>query len=133
VRVLATARRFLPALVMMVLIYLASDIPGGGLPQFGALDFDAKKGGHVVGYALLGLAYLYALVPRGLASAQAARVAVLLAILYAVSDEVHQVFVPGRGAGVRDVVIDAVGASLGVGLRLRRQGRRAAAETPPVA
>ena len=120
---------------MMLLIYLASDTPGRELPSFGVVDLLAKKGGHVVGYALLGLSYLHALVPRGALSPQTARIAVVLAVLYAMSDEIHQVFVPGRGAGARDVLIDAVGASLGVslGLRLRRQGRPAGPESTPLA
>jgi VanZ family protein len=120
---------------MMLLIYLASDTPGRELPSFGVGDLLAKKGGHVVGYALLALSYLHALAPRGALSPQTARIAVLLAVLYAMSDEIHQVFVPGRGAGARDVLIDAVGASLGVslGLRLRRQGRPAGAESTPLA
>ena len=41
-----------------------------------------------------------------------------LAVLYAVSDEVHHGFVPGRNAAVADVLIDSVGA--GVGLFLYR-------------
>ena len=120
---------------MMAVIYLASDTPGRELPNFGLLDLLAKKGGHVVGYALLGLSYLNALAPRGVIPPQTARIAVLLAVLYAVSDEVHQVFVAGRGAGARDVLIDTAGATLGVGvgLRLRRPGRRAGAESTPLA
>ena len=34
--------------------------------------------------------------------------------LYAISDEVHQYFVPGRSMEVRDVLIDSSGALLGV-------------------
>ncbi len=37
-------------------------------------------------------------------------------ILYAISDEVHQLFVPGRGAQVSDVLIDSLGAFLGIGM-----------------
>ena len=40
--------------------------------------------------------------------------ALLICVLYAVSDEVHQIFVPGRGAEVKDVLIDSAGASVGV-------------------
>jgi VanZ like protein/glutaredoxin-like protein DUF836 len=38
----------------------------------------------------------------------------ILSVLYAVSDEVHQYFVPGRSADYRDVLSDAVGAALGL-------------------
>jgi len=39
-----------------------------------------------------------------------------ICVLYAVSDEVHQLFVPGRGRQVRDVLIDSAGAIVGIGL-----------------
>ncbi|MCC7032400.1 MAG: VanZ family protein [Acidobacteria bacterium] len=37
-----------------------------------------------------------------------------IAVLYGVSDEWHQSFVPGRMADVRDVIADALGAALGL-------------------
>jgi VanZ family protein len=132
VRPLGLLLRFGPALAMMGLIFLASDTPGPDLPHFGALDFAMKKGGHVVGYALLGLAYLHALAPQGAARPRMAALAVLLAALYAASDEVHQRLTPDRGPSGRDVLIDTGGASLGVGLRLLRQAvRRASADAAP--
>ena len=103
---------------MMGLIFLASSTPGHDLPNFGVLDLVAKKGGHFVGYALLGLAYLHALAPGGVARPRAAVVAVLLAAAYGATDEFHQAFTPGRGPSITDVVIDTIGAGVGVGLRL---------------
>lgn len=43
-------------------------------------------------------------------------------ILYAISDEVHQVFVPGRGAQVTDVLIDSFGAFIGIGMYVVTKG-----------
>ncbi len=82
-----------------------------------------RKAAHLCEYALLaGLIWLlmraYGRERRWLA--------VLLAVLYAVTDEVHQAFVPGRTGLARDVLIDAVGAALGVwaaGWIVRRIGR----------
>ena len=37
-------------------------------------------------------------------------------VLYAVSDEIHQIFVPGRGPRVTDVLIDSFGAFLALSL-----------------
>ena len=37
-------------------------------------------------------------------------------LIYAISDEVHQIFVPGRGPGVKDVLIDFCGALTGMGI-----------------
>lgn len=42
----------------------------------------------------------------------------LLLFVYALATEVLQIFVPGRGASVGDIVADAVGAAIGVGLGL---------------
>lgn len=39
-----------------------------------------------------------------------------ICFLYAVSDEVHQLFVPGRDSDIKDVMVDTVGAVLGIGL-----------------
>ena len=36
-----------------------------------------------------------------------------IAVGYAALDELHQMFVPGRGPAIRDVLIDATGAALG--------------------
>jgi VanZ family protein len=51
--------------------------------------------------------------------------AVLLASLYGVSDEVHQAFVPGRSADASDWLADTVGALAAVTLLQLRQRRRA--------
>lgn len=37
-----------------------------------------------------------------------------IAVLYAISDECHQLFVPGRSGEVRDVLIDSAGIAVGV-------------------
>lgn len=39
---------------------------------------------------------------------------VLLVAIYASSDEIHQIFVPGREAAVHDVVIDTMGGTVGL-------------------
>ena len=38
---------------------------------------------------------------------------ILIAVLYAISDEIHQFFVPGRACRFYDVLIDTLGALLG--------------------
>jgi len=38
----------------------------------------------------------------------------LVTVLYATTDEIHQTFVPGRSGELRDVLIDSVGALVGV-------------------
>ena len=38
----------------------------------------------------------------------------IFCILYAMSDEFHQLFVPGRSGEIRDICIDSLGALLGI-------------------
>ena len=55
--------RWLPAVLVMAVIFVFSSIPSDELPNFGLWDLLVKKGGHVLGYGLLALAYLFALLP----------------------------------------------------------------------
>ena len=103
--------RWVPAVAMMGIIFLASSTPASHLPYFGAIDLLVKKGGHAIGYALLGLSYFYAL-PSRLSIPYRAVMALLMALLFSLSDEFHQSFVEGRTSSLRDVLIDAGGASL---------------------
>lgn len=115
---MARLKRWGPALVMMLLIFLASSIPSQELPDFEVWDTLVKKGGHMLGYALLAAAYLRGLAPAGGRPARREILtAVLLASLYAVSDEFHQSFVPGRESTPADVGIDVLGAMTGVWVR----------------
>ena len=50
------------------------------------------------------------------------RAALAAGVAYAVTDEVHQHFVPGRVGSPLDVAIDSVGVAIGV-LLWRRYGR----------
>ena len=99
--------KWIPALVVMGCIFWFSSQPSANLPNFDWADRIVKKGGHMLGYGLLALSYLYALGmnPKKHVSAWA------LTILYAVTDEFHQSFVAGRHPSVWDILIfDSLGA-----------------------
>ena len=109
--------RWLPALIMMGLIFMFSSMPSGRLPSFGEWDLLIKKGGHAFGFGMLGLAYAYALPPR-LSRGQRWLISLLMVILFALSDEFHQSFVEGRNSSLVDVVIDTSGAIITLTLGL---------------
>lgn len=101
-----------PVILQMGVIFTASSVPDlrglpGGMPDWL---------GHGVGYALLGALALRAFAGGRWAgvTARAALAAALLAAGYGITDELHQLRVPGRTADVRDVAADAAGASLAV-------------------
>lgn len=70
-----------------------------------------RKLAHVCEYALLGALLWLLLDSYG---RQGRLTPLLIAVLYAVCDEVHQAFVPGRLGTPWDVLVDALGAITGV-------------------
>lgn len=75
-----------------------------------------RKSAHIFSYALLGvLTYLACGVLVWLPGriVKPAFISVPFCILYGISDEIHQVYVPGRHGSVVDVVIDTAGILLG--------------------
>jgi VanZ family protein len=103
--------RWLPAFLLMGLIFFFSSLPASRIPYYGPLDTLVKKGGHAFGYALLALSYYYAL-PQRLSKIYRMITAFLMAVLFALSDEYHQSFVEGRTSSLRDVAIDGFGAAI---------------------
>lgn len=100
--------RWLPLLAWMGLIFFLSAQPDLPNPETGFLGELLSSGAHVFVFGVL--AVLWARVlgarPRGWLLAFA------LTIVYALSDEFHQAFVPGRHSDGWDLLCDALGAGL---------------------
>jgi len=93
----------------MALIFWSSAQSGGGsIPEWGHVL------AHFLEYALLAALWLWALRP-GMGRGSYA-VAALITVAYAISDEFHQSFVPGRFSDPFDVFVDALGAATALGL-----------------
>jgi len=80
------------------------------------LEPSIRKLGHFSEYFVLGLLVTNALRVSGVFGIKAFIYSLLFCILYAVSDEFHQYFVPGRSTEFGDVVIDTIGSFIGVSL-----------------
>jgi VanZ family protein len=122
----AGAIRFVPVTVVMGTIFFLSHQPGTDfqLPPVPGLD----KLGHGILYALLAAAALFA-VPgetRRTKPGRSAMLIVLFSLLYGLTDEYHQSFIPGRMASPADVLADGAGAAALVFLWLRYHRRRSA-------
>ena len=106
--------RWAPVVLQMAIIFVASSIQNLGELPGGVSD----KSGHFIGYALLAVLLLRAFARGRLREATWPRVAVAIGVatLYGVSDEFHQLFVPGRSADRYDVLADCAGATLGAAL-----------------
>lgn len=72
-----------------------------------SVEFPIRKMAHATEYTLLGFLLMGALNYRK-------KWAAVIGILYAASDEFHQLFVPGRSGQITDVLIDSVGVILGI-------------------
>ena len=118
--------RWIPALIMMGVIFWFSSQPGPELPNFDWADRLVKKSGHILGYAILAASYW-----SGFGFGRdTIRRAWLLALVYAFTDEIHQSFVPGRHPSPWDVLVfDNMGAILGLWLTdTRMKNRRSDSE-----
>lgn len=103
-------RLWAPVVVYMVAIFIGSSIsepppiPGGtDKPLHSSVYF---------GLAVVVVRAVAGGLPRRI-RAGAAAMAILITVGYGVTDEFHQLFVPGRSADVYDVLADAIGALAG--------------------
>jgi VanZ family protein len=131
------AWRALPAVLWAAVIYSFSAQPDLPRVPVSLLDLLVKKGAHLTEYAILAILIYRALAP-GVTTLRAGAFAGAwaLTVLYAVTDEWHQSFVPGRTAAALDVVIDGSGALLGLAAllasrRLRGTNERRTAGSLP--
>lgn len=70
--------------------------------------------GHLVNFAVLAFLLARALIWKAPLKHELLFLAFILAWLYGLSDEIHQIFVPARTFQVLDLFVDGVGAALGV-------------------
>lgn len=113
--------RWLPPLAWMGLIFYLSAQPDLPRVPEPLLDLILKKAAHAFVYAVLAALWQRALNRR----VGGAPLPWLIAVLYAITDEIHQTFVPGRHGRATDVLIDGMGAAAGLLFmaRLRRRAR----------
>ena len=107
-----------PLFLYSGIIFLLSAVPNLQALPTGGFD----KICHAIEYALLGYLWGRALTHASPCKGQAVIFwgAVLLSFLYAISDEFHQSFTPGREPRIRDVAFDTIGASLAMLLIWKR-------------
>ena len=78
-------------------------------------SFWIRKGAHFSLYFAMGVLSLLTVISyRKLNLYLRLVISFLICVLYSASDEIHQLFVEGRGGQITDVLIDSTGALLGV-------------------
>lgn len=123
---------WIASIILMILIFYFSSIPGEEIGQVNDViiresatilpdatpssffkDMTWLKSGHAIGYGMLGVTLWLGFIQIGKYSLLWSTVT---ALLYAISDEIHQSFVPGRSGSATDVVLDTIAAFVCAGL-----------------
>jgi len=110
-------RALAPLALMALIFYLsAQQSVGPELPAF------TRVIAHFSEYAILAALWAWALAPA--LGRQAIPAAAAICVIYAISDEIHQRYVPGRDSDPLDVLIDCLGITTSL-LLIRGRVRRA--------
>lgn len=81
----------------------------------GQMNHIIRKFAHFFVYMVLGVLVSRALIKNG-HRARVLLISFFICAIYASSDELHQLFVPGRGCQLKDVIIDSTGSLIGISL-----------------
>ncbi len=100
----------LPAILWATAIFIASSIPQEYTPSIRIWNID--KAAHFLEFCILGILVSTAFYKSKHAEfrQRALTLALLVAVMWAASDEIHQMFVRGRVASIFDFIADAFGA-----------------------
>ena len=99
-----------PVLIWMSVVFLLSTRQSMAVSDEYVWNFLFFKSLHLIEYAILFLLYIRAIHLTVVIKPIHYFIAFLLTVLYAATDELHQMFVSTREGTVRDVIIDSVGA-----------------------
>ncbi len=106
---------WLPVLIWMLLIFIGSSLPGASVSENRTMDFLAHKLVHLFEYSILFI-LIHRAIKRSFSFTKEtlfATFSFLLTVSYAITDEIHQLFVRGRDAKFHDIIIDAIAAVFG--------------------
>ena len=73
-----------------------------------------RKLAHFSIYTLVGISMMTFMETFSISTRKKVIVSLIVGALYATSDEIHQLFIPGRTAAVTDVLIDTFGVAVGI-------------------
>lgn len=126
---------WLPVVVWCAAIFYLSSKPTIQASYFDVVDFIIKKSAHLIEYSVL-----YFLLFRAINNTKVSMknkniclglryrgenlkvwlLPLIFLIIYAISDEYHQSFIPGRTATVRDILIDISGGFMTYYLAIKK-------------
>ncbi|MDD3924554.1 MAG: VanZ family protein [Erysipelotrichaceae bacterium] len=81
---------------------------------YNTLNFIIRKQAHFFVYLVLGILIINAFFVSDIRFDHAKLMSIILGIMYAASDEFHQIYVIGRSGQLTDVLIDSLGVLCGI-------------------
>lgn len=111
---------FLPAIAWATFIFILSSQQQLPSPSSTLYNYLFKKAAHITVYFVLSW-----LIDRGLSQTTTLskhtrfRATFMVCLFYAISDEVHQSYIPGRTASLFDIGFDTIGIIFGVFARTK--------------
>lgn len=103
---LARYLAYIPAVMWMIMIFSLSSVPSLSASSNPTFDFAFKKTAHVSVYFVL---FFLLWLPERKRDKSSYIKILLICLAFAVSDEIHQMFVPGRHPHIKDVGFDSLG------------------------
>jgi len=100
--------RFIPAILWMLVIFYFSSKNTSGVPISYDLQFYFFKSLHLIEYSILGFLLFFAFINFN--------VSLITGYLYAITDEIHQLFVIGRSGKFTDTLFDLTGILIGLSI-----------------
>ena len=97
----------------MFLIFYLSHIPQDNLPEEFSSVQNIDLLFHFVEYSVLGFLLFQSISVDGLLIINPLHATILIGTLFAISDEYHQSFVPGRQMSLMDIIFDSLGVLFG--------------------
>ena len=105
---------WLPVGIWALVIFKLSS---GTVPQFSPVfwpNFAFMKSAHAFFFGILAILFFRALRGYGMSRKKAIFWAIAATAFYGATDELHQLFIQGREARIRDIGFDTIGGTLGV-------------------
>ncbi len=113
-KVLKLLWSWLPPVLLMGIIFYLSSRQNISVSESTTVDFAFFKSLHIIEYGMLTFLFFraYALTFTRWTGRKIVIFSAVSALVYALSDEIHQTFVPTRTGQLRDIFIDLIGISV---------------------
>ena len=104
---------YLPLVLYWIVLFTATTLPGNQLPDLHLSDKIEHFSAFFILAVMLNLALIFQR-KSFIIFKYAALVTIIITLSYGAVDELHQLFIPGRSADIRDWLADSTGVILGV-------------------